>query len=405
MRHVDRLKWLPLVRLPAAVGVAGFLLLVTAAGCGGGARPPADSEARSTPPPEPQAAPAIDAARVVEETLGVQLSVAGELHPYQSVDIHPRVAGFVRVVNVDRGSRVRAGDVLAILEAPELLAQRAEAESRAQSASAQVAAVRARVEADLGTFERLRMASATPGVVAGNDLALAEKAVDGSRSQLAAAEQTAEAARQALVSIRQLEGYLRLTAPFAGIITERNVHPGALVGAPPAGATVRPLLRLVDQQRLRLVVPVPEAYAAGIREGGAVTFSVAAHPAGTFRGVVARVAGSVDTATRTMAVELDVDNREGALAPGEFCQVQWPVTRGTPSLFVPSSSVTSTTDRTFVVRIRDGQAEWVTVRTGLTSGPRVEVFGDLRAGDLVATRGTDEIRPGTLVRPRLPEGS
>ena len=98
-----------------------------------------------------------------------------------------------------------------------------------------------------------------------------------------------------------------------------------------------------------------------------------------------------------MAVELDVANADGRLAPGTFCQVRWPVRRPAPSLFVPSGSVARTTDRTFVIRVRDGKTEWVDVKTGLTSGALVEVFGDLRAGDEIAGRGTDEIRPGTPV--------
>jgi multidrug efflux pump subunit AcrA (membrane-fusion protein) len=117
-----------------------------------------------------------------------------------------------------------------------------------------------------------------------------------------------------------------------------------------------------------------------------------------FSGTLARIADAIDIKTRTMAVELDVVNRDGRLAPGTFCQVQWPVRRPTPSLLVPSGSVGSTTDRTFVVRVRNGKTEWVDVRTGLASGPLMEVFGDLQAGDTVAARGTDEIKPGTDVR-------
>ena len=101
-----------------------------------------------------------------------------------------------------------------------------------------------------------------------------------------------------------------------------------------------------------------------------------------------------------MAIELDVANGDGRLAPGTFCQVRWPVRRAAPSLFVPSASVAATTDRTFVIRVRNGKTEWVDVRTGLTSGALVEVFGDLKAGDEVAGRATDELRPGTEVRPR-----
>jgi RND family efflux transporter MFP subunit len=158
------------------------------------------------------------------------------------------------------------------------------------------------------------------------------------------------------------------------------------------------MLRVVHTDRLRLVVPVPEAYTAGVVPGGTISFTVAAYPGQSFSGPVARIARAVDVKTRTMAVELDVANADGRLAPGTFCQVKWPVHRPTPSLFVPSGSVGSTTDRTFVVRVRNGRTEWVDVRTGLASGPLTEVFGNLLAGDQVAVRGTDEIKPGTEVR-------
>jgi membrane fusion protein (multidrug efflux system) len=127
-------------------------------------------------------------------------------------------------------------------------------------------------------------------------------------------------------------------------------------------------------------------------------FSVAAYPGQLFSGRVARIAHSIDVNTRTMAVELDVVNQNGRLAPGTFCQVRWPVRRTGPSLFVPSGSVAGTTGRTFVVRIRNGRTEWIDVKTGLASGALVEVFGALMAGDAVAARGTDELRPGTEVR-------
>ena len=354
--------------------------------------------------PSPPAAAAtdpatIDVVRVVERALDVQLSLPGELAAYQSVAIFPRVTGFVKTVTVDRGSRVRAGDLLATLEAPELVAQRAEAQSKLQAAEAQLAGARAKADADSSTFARLKAASATPGVVAGNEVILAEKTADASRSQVVAAEEGIEAARQALNAIRDIEGYLRVTAPFAGVVTERNVHPGALVG-PSSGGSAVPLLRLVDTNRLRLVVPVPEAYTTELPAGAIISFSVAAHPGESFSGKVARIAHAVNVDTRTMAVEVDVVNSDGRLAPGTFCQVRWPLRRSGLSLFVPSGSVASTTDRTFVIRIRGGKTEWVDVETGLTSGPLVEVFGDLQVGDEIAGRGTDELRPGTEVRPR-----
>jgi RND family efflux transporter MFP subunit len=337
---------------------------------------------------------------VVEQPLDVQLSLPGELTAFQTVAIFPRVAGFVKSIHVDRGSRVRAGEVLAVIDAPELAAHRLEAQSTLQALEAQLAAARAKADADAGTFERLKNAAATPGVVAGNDVVVAGKAAEASHSQVVAAQQNVDAARQALSAGRDMESYLRVVAPFTGVVTERNVHPGALVGPPAGGGTAVPMLRVVENDRLRMVVPVPEAYTSDLRAGAAIAFTVAAYPGQTFSGTVARVAQAVDVTTRTMAVEMDVANRDGRLAPGTFCQVRWPVRRSAPSLFVRSGSVASTTDRTFVVRIRGGKAEWVDVRTGLTSGPLIEVFGDLRPGDEVAARGTDEIRPGTEIQPR-----
>ena len=355
--------------------------------------------AASTAPPAQGPLP-IETVRVVEQPLSVDLSLPGELTAYQTVAIYPRVTGFVKSVSVDRGSEVKAGALLATLEAPELTAQRAEAQSRLQAAEAQLAGVRAKADADRGTFQKLQAASATPGVVAGNDVSLAEKAADASGSQVLAAQQSVEAARQALAAVRDMEGYLRLTAPFAGVVTERNVHPGALVGPSGASASATPLLRVVENSRLRLVVPVPEGYTADLKTGTDVPFSVAAYPGERFTGRVARIAQAVDVTTRTMAVELDVVNPGGRLAPGTFCQVRWPVRRPGLSLFVPSSSVASTTDRTFVIRVRGGKTEWIDVKTGLTAGPLIEVFGALQAGDEIAGRGTDELRPGTAVQPR-----
>jgi RND family efflux transporter MFP subunit len=370
------------------------LLFVSAVlvGCGGG------GSAQAEKPVTPAGPPTLDVVRVVQQPVDVTLAMPGQLDPYETVAVYPKVTGFVKNIRVDRGSRVRNGELMAELEAPELVAQRAEAQSKLQAAEAQLSVARSKADADASTYDKLKAASATPGVVAGNDLVLAQKAVEADQSQIAAAQQTAEAARQALQSITQMEGYLRVTAPFDGVVTERNIHPGALVGPNSGQAAGMPMVRVVQNDRLRLVVPVPEAYTAGVTTGVVMSFTVPAYPGQSFSGTVARIAQAVDIKTRTMAVELDVMNRDGKLTSGTFCQVEWPVRRPVPSLFVPSGSVASTTDRSFVIRIRNDKTEWVDVRTGLASGPLVEVFGDLRPGDEVAVRGTDEIKAGTEVR-------
>jgi len=377
------------LRLPAGAAAAGALAL--AAGCGSRTPPPPQATPASGPP-------SVEVVQVVERPVDVTLDFPGELDPYQAVAVFPKVAGFIRSIRVDRGSHVRTGDVLAELEAPELLSQRAEAQSKVQAAEAQLAGARARLDGTASTYDKLKAASATPGVVAGNDLVLAQKAVEADRSQTTALEQSVEAARQALDAVTQMEAYLKVTAPFDGVVVERNVHPGALVGPGSGPAASVPLVRLVEVTRLRLVVPVPEDYVEGVSAGTGIAFSVAGFPGKVFTGKVARIADEVDPRTRTMPVEIDVPNADGRLASGSFCQVRWPVHRTGASLLVPSRSVASTTGRTFVVRVRDRKVDWVDVKTGLTMGALVEVFGDLRAGDTVAARGTDELRPGTEVQ-------
>jgi RND family efflux transporter MFP subunit len=374
-------------------GVAcGAISLLIGSACRGSA--PAQTVDRTAP----AGPPAIEVVKVVEQPLNVILSLPGELTPYETVALYSRVNGFVKTIRVDRGSRVKLGELIAVLEAPELDAQKAEAQSKLQGAQAQLAAVRSKADATSSTYDRLKAASATPGVVAGNDVVVAQKAVEADQGQIAAAQQNVEAARQALRSVTDMEGYLHITAPFAGVVTERNVHPGALVGPAGGPGTAAPIVRIVSSHRLRLVIPVPEAYTGGMTSGAQLSFSVAAYPGQMFSGTVSRIAQSVDVSTRTMAVELDVDNADARLAPGTFCQVRWPIRRTAPSLLVPSGSVASTTERTFVIRVRGGRTEWVDVKTGLSSGPLIEVFGDLTVGDEVAAHGTDEMRSGTQVQ-------
>src|SRR5205807_956360 len=195
-------------------------------------------------------------------------------------------------------------------------------------------------------------------------------------------------------SVRDLEQYLTLKAPFDGMITERNVHPGALVG-PGTGST--PLLRLHQLSRLRLVVAVPEALVGAIVKGARVPFTVPAYPGETFYGVANLMAHDLDEKTRTMAAELDVKNPDLRLGAGMYPEVQWPVRRPQPSLLIPPMSIVTTTERTFVIRVRNGLAEWVNVSRGARVGELIEVFGALKEGDTIVRRGTDEIREGAKI--------
>jgi membrane fusion protein (multidrug efflux system) len=326
-------------------------------------------------PPPPAGPPTIPVTAVVAQTLVRSMRLPGELLARRDVAIYARIPGFIERIDVDRGSRVKQGQLLVQLVAPELAAARLEAEAKLGS--------------DEATARRLKEAAATPGVVSKNDLDVAEKLVD--------------AGRQRVKAWQQQEAYLRITAPFDGIVTERNVHEGSLVA--PSGAGSMPMLRVQEVSQLRLQVAVPEAAAGGITEGLEVKFLVPAYPGVPFTGKVARLAHALDVKTRTMPVELDVENEAGKLAPGMFADVQWQMKRADPTLFVPASSIVTTTERTFVIRVQARKAEWVDVRPGVTLSPSaVEVFGALAAGDWVATRGTDELRSGTEVREPAPPG-
>src|SRR5229473_3047244 len=312
----------------------------------------------------PASAPSVEITKVLSKKLAIAVRLPGELQAYEVVAVFPKVTGFVDSISVDRGSVVKAGQLMAHLVAPELAAQRAEAQSKLQGAESQRAESEAKLASDENTYQRLKAASATPGVVAQNDLEVAQRTVDGDRARLESARESAEAARAGLKSITEIEGYLQVRAPFDGVVTERNVHPGALVGPASGSGVGVPIVRVEKTSRLRLLVPVPEKHAAGMTVGTIVSFSVTAFPNQAFSGKVARIAHSVDVKTRTMPVELDVTNSDGHLASGMFPEVVWPVSRAQPTLFVPTSAVARTTEATFVVRIRDGNTEWVNVQAG-----------------------------------------
>jgi membrane fusion protein, multidrug efflux system len=368
--------------------------------------------------------PTVTTTTVISQTVNKDLRLPGELRAYQNVAIYPRVQGFVESINVDRGSIVKRGQLLVRMSAPELVSQTGEAEARVRAAQQQRLEMESRVQnvreqrseaeaklaADEGTYKRLKAASATPGVVAENDVDVARGVVEADRARIRALNENEKAAhavvqsqiqnekatREAANSVRDIESYLKITAPFSGVITERNVDKGSLAG-PASGSASMPMLRLQEVSRLRLVISVPEADVSGVESGARIGFTVPAYPGEKFFGVVQRISHTLDERTRTMPVELDVINDSARLAPGMFPEVTWPVTRPQASLFVPASAIATTTERTFVIRVRDGKTEWVDIKRGVSMGDLVEVFGDLQDNDVVTVRATDEIRPGMSV--------
>jgi membrane fusion protein (multidrug efflux system) len=330
---------------------------------------------------------------VVSKPVSRTVELPAELQPFLSTALHAKISGYVERVLVDRGSSVKQGELLAELRAPELQAQIAEAESKIQAAESDRVQAEAQLAAAQSTYERLKKASETPGAIAGNELIQADQQVQAARAVVQARIQASRAATSAAQAQKDVQSYLRIVAPFDGVVTDRLAHPGALVG--PA---TDPLLIVQQVSHLRLVVPVPEQDLGGVTRGASVPFHVPAYPERIYTGTIARVAHALDPKTRTMAVELDVYNRDGSLAPGMYPSVKWPVHSGRAALLVPRTSVVTTTERTFVIRDRDGRAEWVDVKKGAPDGDLVEVMGNLHAGDRVVRRATDELREGAAIR-------
>src|SRR5262245_55552742 len=411
-------------RRPMIGGLTLLIAVINLTACSGEQKP----QAQATQGATPAQIPAVIVTTVESRQLNRQVRLPGELQAYQDTALYAKVPGFVEVINVDRGSVVKRGQLLARLRAPELDAQRSEAIARVRAAKSQrveaaskVSGIRAqrleaeaKLAADEATYQRMKSASATPGVVAGNDLEVARRTAEAGRArvqlwdenekaaqaQVKAVEENERALSEAARSSQNIEAYLRITAPFDGVITERNVHQGSLA-SPASSPTNPPMLRLQQVTRLRLVVPVPEANVSGVSLGAKIGFAVPAFPGETFSCVVERISNALDEKTRTMPVELDVSNPKRRLAPGMVPEVIWPVSRPRPSMFVPPSAVATTTERAFVIRIRDGVTEWVDVKRGASMSENgkdlVEVFGDLSPGDQIAVRGTDELRAGTRV--------
>jgi membrane fusion protein, multidrug efflux system len=374
------------------------LLMLAALGCSTSPSNGGGNSAAATPPPN--AAAAVSTVGVVSRKLRTTISLPAQLIPYESVDIYPKVTGFVQTVTVDRGSRVRQGQLLVRLTAPELNSQRAQADAAVRTAQSQLAATQAKLASDHGTYLHMEAAAKTPGVLAENDVMVAGQTVSADQGTEQAAEQSVAAARDAARSVSQMEAYLMINAPFDGVVTTRNLHPGALIG--PASPGAEPILQIIDDRRLRLVTPVPEAQVGAMKAGTPVSFTVPAYPGQSFKAPIERISREVSQTSRTMPVELDVLNRDGKLAPGSFATVSWPLERSYPTLFVPASAVTSDQLHTFVIRVTDGRAEWVTVQTGQTFNGEIEVFGDLKAEDQVVKMASDAIHSGDKVQAKSP---
>ncbi|SKB98736.1 efflux RND transporter permease subunit [Dyadobacter psychrophilus] len=337
-------------------------------------------------------APATEMAVVQSLKPAKQLALPGELKPWNKVSIHSKVKGFVKSVNVDRGTMVRKGQILATLEAPEVLSELSQAKAQLIASEAALHESTTRFRTSSLTYNRLLQTNRTEGAVSLNELDLAKGRSITDSSAVAMAQGNVQAARSYMETKLQLANYLTVAAPFDGIITERNISPGALVGPGESGA--KPLFVLEDNTKLRLTLAIPENLSNAIPTKGEISFTVSASPEKRYKGVYARSSRTLTEENRSMVTEFDVDNRSNELKAGMYAQVNLNTARTANTLFVPTSAVVYSSEQVFVIRGKDKKAEWVPVKRGTVVDTLVEVFGDLHAGDPIVKKASEEFRNG-----------
>jgi len=307
------------------------------------------------------------------------LQIPGELVAFQQVDIYAKVSSFVKKLHVDVGSEVSTGQLLATMEAPEITSQLSGAESRLKSQEAIYLASKA-------NYDRLHETSLTPGTVSKNDLDIAQARMKSDAAQL-------ESARAAYKEITDNRNYLEIRAPFSGIVSARNVSAGAYVGPTGKGSEF-PLFTLQEQKKLRLVISVPEAYTSYLANNSEVGFTVKAYAGQHFTAKVNRLSGVMDTRLRSQHIEMDVPNNDKKLMPGMIAEVKIPLNTADSAFILPKTAVVNSTVNIFVIRVTNGKAERVLVQTGHDADGKIEVYGNLNAGDTIVSVASEEIRDG-----------
>lgn len=324
--------------------------------------------------------------------LSTTLHVPGELIAYQQVDLYAKVNSFIKRIYVDVGSEVREGQLLATMEAPELQSQLASALAKVKSQEAIYIASKA-------NYNRVVETSKTPGTISQNDIDQADARQKSDFAQL-------EANKAAYNEVSETLKYLEVRAPFSGVISSRNVNPGAYVGPSGKGSEV-PMFTLQEQKHMRLVVSVPEAYTGFLNDNDKVQFSVRALPDRKFTAQVRRLAGALDNHLRAERTEMDVYSNDKTLLPGMVGEVDLPLPAKDSTFLVPASAVVNGTEEVFVVRVgADHKAEWIKVRQGRSEGGRVEIYSDsLKEGDELVRTATEEVRDGMALNPGQPAPS
>jgi len=392
--------------------VIGTLAAFGAVATGGCARPDAKSVERAA-----SDAQTVAAVKIGRGDIAQVLTIAAEFRPFQEIEVHAKVAGFLKSISVDVGDRVRAGQLLAVIEVPELQDEIRQDEAAVKRAAeeinrAQADLERARSAHDVAHIAADRLTNVMkvrPNLVAQQDIdeasgrdRVAEAQVATAQASLASARDQLEIAKAAGSKTQTLFDYARITAPFAGVITHRYADTGAMIQTGTSSQSQSmPVVRLSENDRLRLVMPVPESAVSRIHLGQNVDVTVQSLHR-TVSGTVARFASRLDTDTRTMRVEVDVQNANLELVPGMYADASLALDRVSGVVIAPVQAVDHSETGARVLAIgRDGRLESRAVTLGLETDDRVEVKTGLSEGDVVVVGSRAQLKPGTIVTPKL----
>jgi len=345
------------------------------------------------------------------------VKLSGEFRAFQQIDVHAKVAGYIRVIYVDVGDQVKEGQVLAILEVPELNAEVTGAKADIRRSQDAIRRAQSEIERSQSAYRayhaaytRLKQASeARPGLIAEQELddSLAkdqetQAQVDSSRAALAEAQNQLSSAEAVLERLNAMEAYSHITAPFAGVVTKRYADTGSLIQAGTTSETQSmPVVQLAEWSKLRLVVPVPESAVPQLRLGTVVSVHVSALNR-DFEGEVARFADSLNEETRTMHTEIDVKNPQGTLKEGMYAEVKLVLQEVKSALNVPVQAIQRGSSAASVFRVdAQGRIEERKVTLGEETSDRVQVLSGLVEGDRVVIGNGGGVRPGDKVRPKV----
>jgi RND family efflux transporter MFP subunit len=324
--------------------------------------------------------------KVDSEDLYREISIAAEFRPYAEVDLHAKVSGYIQRMNVDIGDTVKSGQLLAVLEIPELNDELNRAVAASQRAEADYK------DAHLAYTRLVAVNREHPNLIAQQDLDTAE-------ARDATAQGSLDGAKAEVRKDQTLVAYTRITAPFGGVITRRYADPGALIPAGTASKTT-PLVRLADNRRLRLDFPVPVDYVPGIHIDVPVSVRVDSLGGRTFQGKIARFANDVDESTRTMTAEIEVDNRSLELVPGMYATVILKIDQRPHAVAVPVEAVPSGAKSVLIVNGAH-ELEERAIKVGLETPTKYEILSGLSAGDLVVVGNSGQLHAGEKIEPKI----